>query len=204
MVLPGLGCIHFTHRTNRNTSTETELLEPYRCLSQTGHRSPRFTSGPAANMIRPRSSSIFSGLFRAIANKNIFLSAVAFAGVLSKFLPVLLANVPFQLTLTWSTYVACTWASVSVLCLMILVMLSSFFIKRPFMPANPGTIAGRMYYVFDSWITEDFAGMRDLDEGERNWKVKNMPRAVYSFGKMVGVSGRRRIGVDYTMTTKYV
>lgn len=31
-----------------------------------------------------------------------------------------------------------------------------------------------------------------------------MPREVSSFGKMVGVSGRERIGVDYSVAPKYI
>ncbi|KAK3315981.1 hypothetical protein B0H66DRAFT_624787 [Apodospora peruviana] len=176
--------------------SRTEQMEPYRCLSQ---RARSDAARRRSNMIRPRSSSIFSGLFSAIANRNTYLGAVAFAGLLSKFLPVLLSNIPFRLTLTWTTYIICTWASVSILSIMILVMLSSSWIKRPEnMPVDPGTIAGRMYYVCDSWITEDLnAGMRDPGGGNTigvlrgSWMDKNIPKkgVYYSLGKVVGYDG---------------
>ncbi|KAM7190141.1 hypothetical protein V8F20_009871 [Naviculisporaceae sp. PSN 640] len=174
--------------------SRTELLEPYRYLSQ-----PEASISPArssANMARPRSSSIFSGLFRAVINNNVFLSAVAFAGVLSKFLPVVLSNVPFRLTLTWDTYVICTWISVSVLAVMILVMIASFFVKRPDLPVDAETIAGRMYYVCDSWVT--IAGREDT------WAGHLAPDTRYRFGKIVGASGRERIGIDFVPGEKHV
>ncbi|KAM7189896.1 hypothetical protein V8F33_009805 [Rhypophila sp. PSN 637] len=172
--------------------SQIELLEPYRYLSHS--KDSQTASRSAANMMRPRSSSIFSGLFRAVANGNVVLSAVAFAGVLSKFLPVVLSNVPFRLTLTWTTFVVCTWISVSVLAVMILVMIASFFVRKPDMPVDPGTIAGKMYYVCDSQVTNDIG---EMDGREGRLEDRMLPGLKYRFGKIVGVSGRERTGIDY-------
>ncbi|KAM7212873.1 hypothetical protein V8F06_011723 [Rhypophila decipiens] len=178
--------------------SQIELLEPYRYLSHS--EDSQTASRSAANMMRPRSSSIFSGLFRAVANGNVVLSAVAFAGVLSKFLPVVLSNVPFRLTLTWTTFVVCTWISVSVLAVMILVMIASFFVSKPDMPVDVGTTAGKIYYVCDSQLTNDIGEM----DG-RDGKIQEIivPGVKYRFGTTIGVSGRKRTGIDYLDTGKH-
>ncbi|KAM7203081.1 hypothetical protein V8F33_002429 [Rhypophila sp. PSN 637] len=188
--------------------SDVELLEPYRSLSHNtaSEPSPAQVQRSARNLFRPaRSSSTFSGLFRALANRNLFLSAVAIAGIFSKFLSILFANIPFRLTLTWTTFVVCTWTSVAVLGLMVVVLLSSFVFAKPYyMPVDPGTIAGRMYYVCDSWATRDLAGLADLDHEARKETIENFSKAFYKFGPMVGPSGTERIGVDYVAVGKDV
>ncbi|KAM7187680.1 hypothetical protein V8F20_010889 [Naviculisporaceae sp. PSN 640] len=187
--------------------SQLELLEPYRALSQTKDApsssssfasSDSRTSPSAKNIFRPaRSSSTISGLFRALTNHNFFLGLVALTGFFSQFLSILFANIPFRLTLTWTTFVVCTWISAGVLGLMILVLLLSFVARKPYyMPVDPGTMAGRMYYVCDSWATRELSGFGELDGEAREEKVKEMKRAAYGFGNIVGVSGRERIGID--------
>ncbi|KAK3314049.1 hypothetical protein B0H66DRAFT_483994 [Apodospora peruviana] len=168
--------------------SRTEMLEPYRRLA-------RPTASTHADLIRPRSSNVFSGLFRAAVHGNVFAGAVASAGVLAKFVPIFLANVPFRLTLTWITFMTCTWISVTILSLMVVVLLVSFLVRWPYLPVDPGTIAGCMYYVCDSRMLADLKAVADLDEGARHRHLRDIGMR-YRCGSMVGVSAKRRIGID--------
>lgn len=72
------------------------------------------------------------------------------------------------------------------------------------MPVDPGTIAGKMYYVCDSWFVWDIAAGKDGWLGKNTRKCKDVDMLMYSFGGMTGVSGRERIGVDYETRTRNV
>lgn len=166
-----------------------EMLEPYRRLS--------FKHKPAtfADLTRPRSSNAFSGFFRAAAHRDWFVGAVAFAGVLTKFLPICLSNIPFRLTLTWDTFVVCTWITVATTGFMMAVLLVSLFIRWPYLPVKPDTIAGGLYYLCDSQLLLEGLGGSD-DHGICKAKEKIERR--YRFGIIYGMSGNtKRIGIDY-------
>jgi len=64
------------------------------------------------------------------------------------------------------------------------------------LPVHPQTLAGRMYYVCDSAFLADFARLSMLSTRRRDERVLMLERR-YRFGDMVGVSGRRRVGIDY-------
>src|SRR3569833_1832502 len=87
--------------------TGTIMLEPYR----------RLAAGPQPaemSILIQRASTTFTGLWQAIRLLDLFGSAVAFTDMLSKITPILLANIPFRLTLTWTTHSVCTWLSVAI------------------------------------------------------------------------------------------
>jgi len=52
---------------------------------------------------------------------------VASAAILSQFLPVCLANVPFSRSETWQSHVVSTWVSVGVMSYMIIISVSLFY-----------------------------------------------------------------------------
>src|SRR3569833_4118932 len=133
----------------------TTMLEPYR----------RLAAGPQsaeASILIPRATTAFTGLWQAVVLRDIFGGAVAFAGVLSMFTPSFLANIPYKLTLTWTTYRVCTWLSVAILVIMILVLIGSGIVKWPSLPVEPSTIAGCMYYVSFSVLLFVFVGVLSL------------------------------------------
>jgi len=91
---------------------------------------------------------------------------------------------------------------------MLLSFVAAFMKRQPYLPLDPGTIVGRMYYVCDSWMTRDFGAMGGdgLDRGqETGGNMRNTAHLRgqrYVFGKMTGVSGTERIGIDYAGTPK--
>ncbi|KUI69366.1 hypothetical protein VM1G_11646 [Cytospora mali] len=118
-------------------------------------------------------TNAFYGIYSAVRQRHLYLGVLSFTTILGElFLPVTLSHVPFSLIETYKTQVVCTWISIAILGLMILVLVASFFIDWPHMPVDPRTVAGAMYYVCDSWMLETMRGMstlskkdRDLDDG---------------------------------------
>lgn len=168
--------------------TSLAVLSPYQLMSQAPRRAENsITLSPPLNA--------FSGLWSAVKRRHLFLVVVACTAVLSEFMPILLNNVPFRVTQTWITSRVCTWLAVSILTIMWLVIVGSFFVGWPHMPVDPSTIAGAMYYVCDSWMLWSMEGLSMVGKRERDRKVVEMGLR-FRFGNIVGLSGRKRVGVD--------
>ncbi|KAK3985152.1 hypothetical protein QBC44DRAFT_405464 [Cladorrhinum sp. PSN332] len=169
------------------------VLSPYLLLSQ----SPR-TAQDSVILSPPMNA--FSGIWSAAKRRHFFLIIVAFTGVLSEFMPVLLNNVPFRVTQTWLASRVCNWLAICILSVMWLVVVGSFFVSWPHMPVDPSTIAGAMYYVCDSrllLLLGSVEGFSVLSREERDRKMREMmPGVKIRFGNVVGLSGRGRVGVD--------
>ncbi|KAH8894540.1 hypothetical protein GQ53DRAFT_857968 [Thozetella sp. PMI_491] len=145
-------------------------------------------------------TTVYSCIVKAARKLDFFLAAVASAGILSKFTPLLLSTVPFRDTITWKIHEAGTWASVAILSYMTVVIIGSFTVKKPFMPVEPSTVAGYMYYVCDSHMLRDFEGFHTLSITDKNRLLHAWGRS-YKLGSTLGISGRWRIGVDYVKPT---
>jgi len=117
-------------------------------------------------LLRPPTHAL-TGLWSAARRRHVYLSLVAVAAVLAEFMPILLNNVPFRVTQTFITHEVCTWLAVSILLYMLLVVLGSFLVKWPNMPADPSTIAGAMYYICDSGMLDSMEGVSMLGDREQ-------------------------------------
>ncbi|KAE9363879.1 hypothetical protein N431DRAFT_355973 [Stipitochalara longipes BDJ] len=168
--------------------SRTTMMQPYLYLSRSHSQTKTVVSSLPA-------TSVFIALWKAVVQRDPFALAIAFAGVLSKFTPILLSNIPFRSTQTWETHVVCAWFTVSILAFMILVLLWSFFIKWPHMPVDPSTIAGNMYYLCDSPILGDFKGRSVMEKKERDAQMERI-QTRYGFGKIAGLSGELGIRVS--------
>jgi hypothetical protein len=124
------------------------------------------------------------------------MASVSIAASLAKFAPLLLANIPFRITQTWMTHVVITWMTVGMVCLMIVTIIQTLVTQWPYMPVQPNTVAGSIYYVCDSFMLLDLEGASTRTAKERKEMVSGM-RARYRFGEILGMSGETRIGVDY-------
>jgi len=178
-------------------------------------------------------SNIFLGLWRSAANikQDLLSFQIALATFLAKFTPILLSNIPFSNTVTWKIHEACTWLAVAFLSHMVLVLAVSLllpvwraashrFLHRPatkdgaeLLVLGTDTIAGCMYYLYDSPMLKDFEGLFSLTSGkghkERDRLVAGMNRW-YSLAERkvtradatgdagaVGAGGETRVRVDY-------
>lgn len=157
-------------------------------------------SGPQparASILLVRPSSVFSGLWAGLARSDPVGFAVSLAGSLAIFMPLFLSNVLFRLTLTWTTHEVCTWITVGILCVMIVVLLACMlFVKWPTLPADPQTIAGRLSYVCDSSWLSDLQGLFAADQKEREKRL-GITRKKYYLGKVVG-EHETSVGIECT------
>ncbi|KAH8901192.1 hypothetical protein GQ53DRAFT_674351 [Thozetella sp. PMI_491] len=164
------------------------MLDLYRNLS----RASPFTSDL---LLRHPCISAIRGLWVFPRERNPLGTAVALTTILSKFFPILLSNIPFNDTQTATTRIVTAWMTVGILGLMILVLLCSLFVHTPYLPIDPSTVAGAMYYVCDSELGED-----ERDENQRRKEQAQRPvrniQLRYLLGPMVGISSAKRIGID--------
>ncbi|KAK3377492.1 hypothetical protein B0H63DRAFT_399067 [Podospora didyma] len=164
-------------------------INPYQRLSK------RPQTARSSILLSP-TNTVVGSLTNALFDRDIFAASIALATLLSKFTPIILSNIPYKVTQTWMTHVVCGWMTAAILACMILVLLGSILVRFPKMPVEPYTIAKSMYYLCDSHMLRDFEGLATLTQKERNRRIEKMGRR-YRFGKMVGVSGETRIGIDY-------
>ncbi|KAI0189146.1 hypothetical protein EV127DRAFT_341595 [Xylaria flabelliformis] len=161
--------------------TAVAHLSAYRRMA----RSPR-TAQHSIEISPP--TNYFSGLVSAVLERDLYMSLVSSFGVLSEFLPILLSNVPYQVTQTLNVHLVSTWIPVGIMAVMVLIILGSFFVPWPPFPADVRTIAGTAYYICDSQLIQNMV--------VSNFTPTQPLCEKYTFGEMMGVSGTRRVGVD--------
>jgi hypothetical protein len=165
------------------------MLEPYRQL----WLHPK--SAKNSLMVSPCTSVFTGGLTSSLKRGEIWLSLVGFTTIISKITPVLLGNIPFSPIQTWELHAVAAWTTVGCLALMSLVLVYGFFfVKLPPMPIDPASLAGRIYYLCDSQVADEFTGMSKLNRKDCEDRIPEEKR--YRFGKMIGISGELRVGVD--------
>ncbi|KAK2026377.1 hypothetical protein LX32DRAFT_22433 [Colletotrichum zoysiae] len=150
----------------------------------------RQSQQPESSILLTRPTNSFYGVYAAILEGNVVLMLAAFMAILAEFLPILLTNVPYNLTQTLTTHNICAVTSISILALMLVTLVASLFTKWPDMPVDPRSIAGAMYYINESRMLEDFEGLSTLNSGDREKKVKELGRR-YFYGAISGKDGRR-------------
>lgn len=146
-------------------------------------------------------ATAFSALWQATTTGDYFLGAVSMATVVSKLTPMLLANVPFRNTVTWRMHETGTWGSIAALVYMVAVLGAGTLVaasRRPRLPLKPESLAACLYYVCDSSLLLSFDGVAALPRRrDRDRAVCDATRGnLYLFGKMRGLSGAERVGVD--------
>ncbi|KAK2038063.1 hypothetical protein LZ31DRAFT_609791 [Colletotrichum somersetense] len=159
------------------------IISPY-------YHMDRQSQHPESSILLTRPTNSFYGVYAAILEGNVVLMLAAFMAILAEFLPILLTNVPYNLTQTLATHNICAVTSISILALMLVTLVASLFTKWPDMPVDPRSIAGAMYYINESRMLEDFEGLSKLNSEDREKKVKELGRR-YFYGAISGKDGRR-------------
>ncbi|KAL8382088.1 hypothetical protein RB595_006058 [Gaeumannomyces hyphopodioides] len=174
--------------------SNVSLASPYLLLSQRGQPAHR-------TVLLAPSSNPASGLWRALRARHLFLASVSLAALAAEAMPVLLHMVPARLHKSHPAHAACAWVAVALLFCMVAVVVASFFVAWPSMPADPSSAAGAMVYVCDSsGVAWAAAGSALLPARERD-RVVDRLALLYEFGPMEGASGAMRIGVDADETS---
>lgn len=164
------------------------MIGPYQRMS----KDPQLASD---SILITRPTNGFSGLWAALKHRQIYPGIVALMAILSEFMPILLANVPFGLNQTKNTHNFSARVAAGILFCMLLTMIGSFFIKWPHMPVDPRSVAGAMYYVGESNMVDQFSGLASVDKKEREKRVKEMGGR-YWFGEILTKNGATRVGVE--------
>lgn len=120
---------------------------------------------------------------------------VGITALLSEFLTIFLSNVPYRATQTFLASRICAYGAISILSIMTMLVIASLFVKWPYMPADPSTITGAMYYVCDSWMLREFEHFSVMDKSELDNRANTIGQS-YKFGEFVGQTGVARVGVD--------
>jgi len=141
-------------------------------------------------------SNPFSGVWATARRRSPLPLATALTAVVAELLPVLLANIPFELHQTFLANVACTHGSLAVLGAMVLVLAASLPVRWPHMPVDPRSVAGAAYYVAGSRaLLQDAAGLATRPRAEAEQRIAGLGRR-YFYGRVVDASGRTRMVVD--------
>lgn len=164
------------------------MITPYKIMSERAQFA-------ADSVLLPRPTNCFSGFYSSLKHGQIYQALVALMTILAQFMPILLANVPYQLTQTHRTHIICARLSISIIIVMMLTLIGSMFIRWPDMPVDPRSVAGAMYYVSKSNMTEQFAGLARMDKRDRVRAVEELGGA-YWYGDVVTSRGETRQAVE--------
>lgn len=83
----------------------------------------------------------------------------------SEFLPIFLANVPWNMSELEVVYDFSYWVTLGVVCVMVLLIAASFLIRWTRLPADPSTLAGAIYIAIDSDFVKSLATNTDEEDG---------------------------------------
>ncbi|KAK0732034.1 hypothetical protein B0H67DRAFT_566481 [Lasiosphaeris hirsuta] len=179
--------------------TSVATAAPFLTLSSQRQLEPSDDSRSAIFFTPP--TNAFSGVWTAARQRNLLLLLAGLISAIAELLlPVLLSNIPYTLTQTLTMHKLCTYLGLAIMGGMVLVLVGSMlFVRWPYMPIDPRTLAGRAYYVADSEMLRrdvmaavagsDWEGRRSEDEDGKELKR-------YFYGSIVGPGGRARMAVD--------
>lgn len=162
-------------------------MTPYQLMS--------YGSQPALrSILLPRATNPFSGIYIAVRHRLVFLFFTSAAAILSEFLPILLSNVPYNLSQTRLSHDICTIFAAASLASMAACVVISFLIRWPPMPVDPRSVAGAMWYVTESpALLIGLEGTALLSRSERDNRVRVLGSRYY-YGILGGAESR--VGVD--------
>ncbi len=114
-----------------------------------------------------------------------------------------LANIPFKPGTAYMAYLVSTYITIGVLSFMLLGLfgvlgrqkVNGELMRRGTEAARERTVGRVMGLVCGSCMLSEFRGLAELDEKSRNKVVQGWGRG-YRMGRLVGVDGVERWGVD--------
>lgn len=143
------------------------IIAPYRRMAggpQTANRS----------ILSGRPTYAVTGIFAGIGARDWLLFGTSLMAVLSDFLPMLFANVPYNLTQMEIVHTVCARLSAGLLAVMVVVLFATMFLRWPELPVDPRSIAGEMWYVAEARWVEHLEGVAALNDRERKRRMREM------------------------------
>ncbi|KAF5879462.1 uncharacterized protein Bfra_006670 [Botrytis fragariae] len=177
-------------------------MDPY-------HQLLRGNAKPQNLILAPVHMSPYSALIPSIGRKHYLVSWISFCSILSEFLPITLANIPYsntemRLVLLTCFYLAMAILSLMIIGVMLLLLRSRHGVKS--LPKKPCTIAARLEYldptgeVDDSNLLRSLDGLASLEREERDAGIISRGK-LYSMG--IGEDGKLRIDEDERIVGKW-
>lgn len=134
------------------------IISPYHCLSSSAQTTR------AASLAVSRPTNALSGFHASLKYRHPFLAVVSLVAMAAEFLPIFLANVPYNMSELQVVYEFSYWVTLCVVCIMVLLIAASFFIHWTRLPADPSTLAGAIHIAVDGNFPEQLAtSMNDED-----------------------------------------
>jgi len=164
-------------------------VSPYKAMYESPQPARR-------SVLLPPPDEAFTGLADAIKRRHPFFIIVALTAVLSEFLPVLLSQVPWRVTEVEMAQKFGIFGSIGILAFMIIVVVGSFAVKWPYLPVDPSTMAGTMYYVYDSAsVLGAFEGTALMDRRKKDYEAGKL-RDGFVLREIRDRNGRERMRIE--------
>jgi len=165
---------------------EVQTLSPFHQLAR--------TPSPADRTILLRKYTVpFSALVMLFAQGHIFSASMAFVGFLSEILVVVLAAVPYSPGQIFLELIICTYISIGILSVTLLVLISLVFWRRqlPYLPCPPDTLGGVITYLCNSRMLDNIDVFTRLRNREMARQITRLGKK-YTYGEHKGVDGQVR------------
>jgi len=161
------------------------MMEPFRRIS----RDPQSVSTVAH--VSPRAVA-YTGIASHFKRQEWFLTIVAANTIIANLSPILLSNVPYNPSQTYTTHLVCAWMTAGFLIIMIITLLfGATFIGHPRLAMDPSTLAGRIYHVLDLGLLDDA-----LLEGN-DWETASLDSRGHSSKKAATFFGEEKARVEW-------
>ncbi|ESZ90863.1 hypothetical protein SBOR_8755 [Sclerotinia borealis F-4128] len=169
----------------------------------------RCNAKPQNSILAPVHMSPYSALIPSLRRKHYLVSWISFCSILSEFLPITLANIPYSITETRLVLLTCFYLAMGIISLMIIGVIILLFRPRHHIKSLPKklcTIAARLEYlapageVDDSSLLRSVDGLALLEREERDARIIAGGK-LYSTG--IGEDGKLRIDEDERIVGKW-
>jgi hypothetical protein len=195
-IFHGRLCVLVTRRFLLMVSSELAIVLPAWDMSRRPSKLER-------SILMPLNPNPYVGVITYVARRHKLLAVVAIVTVLSDFLPIMFANVPFSNAITWKTHRICVWTSVGVLTFMLAVLILVVgillykFRRRhlPFTATGLATLAAVLYLVCRS---EDYLAQVQYLPVAREADIMKWIKALdsrYSIISIIGEDGNPHVTI---------
>lgn len=154
----------------------------------------------------PLSPNPYVGIMTYLARGHKLLALISVVTILSDFLPIVLANVPFNNAITWITFNVCTWVSVGILGFMLavlgmvagVILFSSPSHNFPFVSTDLDTLAAILYLVCRSGnFLYQLQGLSVVGKAQVEKRTKTF-NSKYGIISVVGEDGSPHVMIQVT------
>ncbi|KAM0433946.1 hypothetical protein ACHAPT_003890 [Fusarium lateritium] len=163
--------------------TSVAAITPFRRMADK-------SQSPTRSVLMTPPTNPISGLFVALRAGDLLLFLTAVASLMAEFLPILFANVPYNLTQTKIAHQVCSRLSAGILLFMVIGLFGSLFVQWPDLPVDPRSLVGAMWYVAEAPWVAGVEGVAGMNAKNRKNKIQGLGGR-WSYGYVQTRQGRR-------------